>query len=311
MSVQAPSTVVLVRPHHFALNPQTAADNRFQAKDHPLAADELALRAFEEVTSVAAALEQRGTTVLLFDDDRTDRPDSVFPNNWFSTHSGGHMALYPMYSPNRRLERRYDIVATLKDQYRVQEVLDLSGLEQDDIFLEGTGAMVLDHGARIAYVCESNRANPIALERFCTRFGYEPMAFAAADQNRDPVYHTNVMMCIATDLVLIADDMIVSDERRKEVLDRLAQHNRAIVSLSEDQIEAFAGNAIELDGTQGRYLAMSTTAAKSLSDSQRSAIEESLPILEIDVSTIELAGGSLRCMLAGVHLERRPVSADV
>jgi len=308
MGVQAPTDVILIRPSHFLPNPETAADNQFQALDHPLPPETVSRRAFQECNQVAETIEALGVQVHLFDDDRTDRPDSVFPNNWLSTHSGGHIALYPMYSPNRRLERRADIVSALKEHYRVQEVVDFSGLEHDGIFLEGTGAMVLDHVARVAYVCRSNRANPIALERFCTRFGYEPMAFDAVDQSGTPVYHTNVMMCIGTDLALVADDMILDSARRNEILDRVARPGRSIVRLTHAQIGAFAGNAIELDGSNGRFLAMSTTAQESLTVAQRRAIEAAVPIVAVDVSTIELAGGSLRCMIAGVHLERRPMA---
>jgi len=137
-------------------------------------------------------------------DDRADlpQPDAVFPNNWFSTHAGGHVAVYPMYAASRRRERRSDVLDLLKAQYRVQDVIDYSGLEADGMFLEGTGAMVLDHIGRIAYTAQSNRANPVALERFCTHFNYEPMAFATADAQGQPCYHTNVMLCVGTDFAL-------------------------------------------------------------------------------------------------------------
>ena len=183
MSVQSPSAVVMVRPHRFAPNPHTLVDNGFQPSAEGHDPDRLAAAAYDEVTRAAVALEAAGVTVHLFEDETSHRPDSVFPNNWISTHSGGHIALYPMYTPNRRTERRGDIVELLKTTYRVQDVIDYSGLEYDDVFLEGTGAMVLDHELRIAYAARSNRADPIALERFCTNFGYEPMVFdAAADE---------------------------------------------------------------------------------------------------------------------------------
>ena len=181
MSVQAPSAVIMVRPHRFRPNQQTLADNAFQADTGELDLDRVAASAFDEVSRAADVLKSAGVTVHLFEDDSDDRPDSVFPNNWISTHSGGHVALYPMFTPNRRRERRGDIVEHLKARYRVQDVIDYSGLEYDDVFLEGTGAMVLDHEFRIAYAARSNRADPVALERFCTNFGYEPMLFDAVD----------------------------------------------------------------------------------------------------------------------------------
>jgi hypothetical protein len=172
-SIQAPAAVVMVRPHQFHINPQTAADNSFQRSDAEYSALDIAQAAYNEVSFAAETLHAAGVRVHLFDDDGTNgTPDSVFPNNWFSTHAGGHIALYPMYSLNRRRERRADVIELLKAEYRVQDVIDYSGLEYDELFLEGTGAMVLDHVERIAYTARSNRANPIALERFCTHFNY-------------------------------------------------------------------------------------------------------------------------------------------
>ncbi|HSP75468.1 MAG TPA: arginine deiminase-related protein [Cryobacterium sp.] len=305
MSVQAPSSVVLIRPHFFSPNPETAHDNAFQSRDAGHDAALVAEAAYAEVTEVAGALEAQGIAVHLFDDDGPGRPDSVFPNNWISTHAGGHVALYPMHAPNRRTERRGDIVEMLKQRYRVQDVVDYSGLELDDVFLEGTGAMVLDHAARIAYVARSRRADPIALERFCTNFGYEPIVFDASDENGTPIYHTNVMMCIATDFALVGLDLIESPARRSHVVERLAAQDRQVVDLDRDQIRNYAGNAIELHGRNGRLLALSRRALASLSAVQRRIIEQSCTILPLDVPTIELAGGSVRCMLAGVHLDRR------
>lgn len=305
MSPQAPSAAVLIRPHHFHPNPQTLADNTFQSTLPSGAGASLAARAFEEVSAAAATLQEHGITMHLFDDDHDLTPDSVFPNNWFSTHAGGHVALYPMYAPNRRSERRSDIVEMLKERYRVQDVIDYSGLERDGIFLEGTGAMVLDHVSRVAYVARSHRADPIALERFCTHFGYEPMAFDAVDGNGKACYHTNVMMCIATDFALVGLDMISSPARRQEVEERLAAPGRTVINLSHDQIRDFAGNAIELRGSAGRVLALSRRALNALTAAQLAIIEKSALVVALDVPTIELAGGSVRCMIAGIHLEPR------
>jgi hypothetical protein len=306
MSIQAPASVVLVRPHHFQPNPDTAADNSFQSLDDRRDAEAIAAAAYNEVTDVADALRQAGVDVNLFEDTESDRPDSVFPNNWFSTHSGGHVAIYPMYSPSRRAERRNDVIETLKARYRVQDVIDYSGLEHDDVFLEGTGAMVLDHLTRIAYTARSNRANPIALERFCTNFGYEPMAFDAADEAGVPVYHTNVMMCIGTEFALVGLNMISDAERRRQVIERLTAPGRSVVGLTHSQVRDFAGNAIELHGRAGRVLALSERAHDSLTLEQRDVFSRSCTLLPLSVPTIELAGGSVRCMIAGVHLDARP-----
>ena len=311
MSVQAPSAVVLVRPHHFRPNPLTADDNVFQVAgtrpESSRIATALATAAYDEVTRAASALEGAGIRVHLFDDESPDRPDSVFPNNWMSTHPGGHVAIYPMYASNRRGERRSDVIDMLKNQYRVQDVIDYSGLELDDVFLEGTGAIVLDHVSRIAYVARSHRADPIALERFCTNFGYEPMVFDAVDPSGVPIYHTNVMMGVATDFALVGLDLIQSTARRAQVVERLTAHGRILIDLDFGQVCDFAGNAIELHSPGGRILALSRRAADTLRPDQLAVIERSCTLLPLDIPTIELAGGSVRCMIAGIHLDPRPV----
>ncbi|MDP3842869.1 MAG: arginine deiminase-related protein [Oxalobacteraceae bacterium] len=292
-SIQAPAAVVMIRPHRFHPNPETAADNAFQRTDATWSAQAIADAARDEVTAAAAALEAAGVRVHVFDDfGAHETPDSVFPNNWFSTHSGGHVAIYPMYSPNRRRERRIDVI-------------DYSGLECDGLFLEGTGAMVLDHLDRVAYTARSNRANAVALERFCTHFNFEPMAFSSADAAGCPIYHTNVLMCIGTEFALIGLDMITEPVRRSEIRARLQQTGREVIALDEHQIAEFAGNAIELSTNSGRVLAMSARAASSLRPEQIQIIERSARILSLSVPTIEMAGGSVRCMLAGIHLARR------
>jgi hypothetical protein len=305
MSVQAPSSVVMIRPSHFIPNPETASDNAFQDQSDVEDAGAVASAAYHEVTDAASALKAAGITVHLFDDESTTTPDSVFPNNWFSTHSGGHVAIYPMFTPSRRGERRWDVIELLKRDYRVQDVIDYSGLEFDDVFLEGTGAMVLDHVTRVAYTARSNRADPIALERFCTNFGYEPIAFDATDSEGVPIYHTNVLMCIATDFALAGLETIADEKRRGQVRDRLAAPGRDIIQLTERQIRDFAGNAIELQGADARILALSARALASLEPEQIATIEQYCTILPLDVATIERAGGSVRCMIAGIHLDPR------
>lgn len=302
-SLQAPAAVIMVRPHHFHPNPETAADNAFQ---RPATAASVAAQAHAEVTEAAARLEAAGVRVHLFDSHDPATPDAVFPNNWFSTHAGGHVALYPMYAANRRRERRSDIIEMLKAQYRVQDVIDYSGLEHDGMFLEGTGAMVLDHFARIAYTAQSNRADPVALERFCTHFNFEPMAFATADAQGRPCYHTNVMLCVGTDFALGGLHLIADPQRREAVRARLRESGREVIDLDARQIGEFAGNALELTGHGGqRLLALSERAAASLSAAQKAVIERSATLLPLRVPTIELAGGSVRCMLAGIHLAPR------
>lgn len=304
-SLQAPRAVVMIRPHAFRVNPQTAADNAFQSLVAATESD-LAAAAFEEVSAAADRLQAEGVRVHLFDDDgRHDTPDSVFPNNWFSTHAGGQIAVYPMAMPSRRRERRSDVIELLKTEYRVQDVIDYSGLAHDNVFLEGTGAMVLDHIGRIAYTARSNRADPVALERFCTHFNFEPMVFDSADRHGRPVYHTNVLMCVATAFALIGLDLLTDARRRAEICRRLEDSGREVIALSPAQIAEFAGNAIELGTPHGRLLAISTRAAAALTAKQRALIERTARIVALPVPTIEQAGGSVRCMIAGIHLTRR------
>ncbi|PVG81865.1 amidinotransferase [Nocardioides gansuensis] len=317
MSAQAPSAVILIRASNFMPNPATAADNAFQ-RDVPEGQSDAttAAKALAEMDAVAQALRDAGVTVHVFDDDDHTRPDSVFPNNWLSTHSGGYVAVYPMYASNRRHERRADILEMLKSHYRVQTIVDYSGLEPDGIFLEGTGAMVLDHVSRVAYTAVSYRADTHVLERFCADFNYEPMAFEAVDSHGVPVYHTNVIACVGTDVALIALGMIPDVDRREQVRERLSVNGRTIVELTEEQVREFAGNAVELcgrtpEGKRRYIMAMSGRARRSLRPDQIAVIEESCDIVAIDIPTIELAGGSVRCMIAGIHLDRRPQQAPV
>ena len=284
MSAQAPSAVILIRATNFVPNPATAADNAFQAEAPDGQTDAAtSAKALEEMDALADALREVGVRVHVFDDADHTRPDSVFPNNWLSTHAGG----------------------------TVQAIIDYSGLEPDGIFLEGTGAMVLDHVSRVAYTVRSYRADSAVLERFCTDFNYEPMVFDAVDSQGVSVYHTNVIACVGTDVALIALDMIRDESRREQVRERLSVNGRVIVELTEEQIREFAGNAVELcgrtsEGKRRYVMAMSARARRSLRPDQLAVIEESCDIVSVDIPTIELAGGSVRCMIAGVHLDRRP-----
>ena len=301
---QAPAAVVMVRPHRFHPNPQTAADNGFQSTPNACAST-FAAAAHEEVGRAAARLEREGVRVHLFEDrGEQDRPDSVFPNNWFSTHADGSVAIYPMHAPNRRAERRSDVIELLKTHYRVDQLVDYSGLEQDQIYLEGTGAMVLDHVQRVAYMGRSRRADERALDRFCRQFGYAPQAFDTAGPDGRPVYHSNVLMCIATGFAAVGFGLIRQPDAMRR---RLQASGRALIDLSATQIAEFAGNALELSTDDGdRILALSERAAASLTAAQKKCIEASgARLVALAVPTIERAGGSVRCMLAGIHLCRR------
>ena len=307
---QAPSNVVMIRPHHFTPNQQTASDNAFQARSI-LSLDKRIIenKAFDEVTNVANKLQMLGVDVHLFEDNTSTTPDSVFPNNWFSTHPDGNVYIYPMYAANRRKERRDDVIAYLKQQFHVGNITDLSGWESQQKYLEGTGVLVIDHQHSLAYICHSKRANEKPLFAFCQQQGLTPVLFNAYDNHGVAVYHTNVLMCVTTDFVIIADQMIRSNEERQQVLATIKQSGKQHISLSEQQIQHFAGNMLELssdkNGQQHRFLAMSQTACDALTLKQKQVIESKVAIEAFSIPTIELAGGSIRCMLAGIHLTKK------
>lgn len=302
--LQAPSAVVMVRPHHFFPNEQTAADNSFQVAED---GDSVltARAAYEEVTGAAEALSAVGVTVHLFDDLCDNRPDAVFPNNWFSTHPDGRIALYPMCAPSRRLERRSDIIDSLKSLYHVTGLVDYSHHEKDGRFLESTGAMVLDHIHHVAYVSLSQRADAGLVAGFCSDFGFTALAFDTAGPDGKPIYHTNVMMTLGTRIALVCPAAIKTKADRAALVARLEATGRRVIDLTFDQMSHFAGNALELHGRDGPILVMSETGVKTLAAPQRAAIETVLPLLPLHVPTIEMAGGSARCMLAGIHLPEK------
>ncbi|WP_105169947.1 citrulline utilization hydrolase CtlX [Pseudoalteromonas sp. T1lg23B] len=299
--LQTPNAVVMVRPHHFVSNPQTMQDNAYQ-----VVADSqyVSQRAYQEVSSVAQALSDAGVTVHLFEDESQLTPDSVFPNNWFSTHGDGQLLIYPMYAPNRRMERRADVIDVFKTQYQVESITDLSRLADSELFLEGTGSMVMDHIHKVAYAVESKRTCAKLVAQVCKQIGYEPVVFNAFDDQGVAVYHTNVLMCVASEFVMICLDMVAKNQRT-DLEKRFAQQNKPVIALTQAQIAQFCGNALELQGRDGRLLALSQTAFDALTDAQKEVIERSAKLMPMAIPTLEAAGGSIRCMLGGVHLQKR------
>ena len=300
---QSTDTVLMVRPHAFTPNPQTAADNSFQCETVKKDAKVLATLAYEEVSAMVALLESKGITVHLFEDDgRSGTPDSVFPNNWITTYCEGLIGVHAMYAPNRRKERRADVLEFFQSRYDVLDVIDDSSAAEDGKYLEGTGVLILDRLYKIAYMCRSMRTNEELLEKYCRDFGFAAMAFDASDEEGTPIYHTNVMMCLGSEFVLIGLECIKDEAERARVEHMLKTTGREIIEISQDQIAAFAGNALELQGASGKLLALSTTAFDALTPEQKMRIENYAELLPIDIPTIELAGGSVRCMLAEVFL---------
>ena len=303
---QLSSTVLMIRPVRFESNPLTATSNRFQGESQA-SPEEQQDAALLEFDNLVIALRENGIDVMVVDDTlEPHTPDSVFPNNWVSFHADGRVVLYPMEAENRRTERRADIVDTLDAEigYSVSDVVDLSHHEQAGHYLEGTGSMVLDRINRIAYACLSSRTHLDVLGDFAQRMDYDVVAFDAVDRDGATIYHTNVLMNVGEALAVICDEAIPSEEQRAAVLQRLHDTGHEVISLSYDQLHAFAGNMLELRTKDGAVLvAMSQQAFDSLSDEQRLLLQENGRILSVPIDNIEAsAGGSVRCMLAEVHL---------
>ena len=303
---QLASTVLMIRPARFESNPMTAASNLFQGRSNAMP-EEQQRSASIEFQGLVDALRAAGINVIVIDDTTEPHtPDSVFPNNWVSFHSDGRVVLYPMQAPNRRTERRAGIIDRLSAEFgfRITEVLDLSEHENSGHYLEGTGSMVLDRSNRIAYACLSSRTQLDPLGDFAQRMDYDVVSFDAADQNGVAVYHTNVLMNVGESIAVICDEAITREDQREAVLTRLRETGHDVVSLKFEQLNAFAGNMLELRNRDGeRVVAMSTQAWESLNPEQRRTLQDNGRIVHTPIDNIESsAGGSVRCMLAEVHL---------
>jgi hypothetical protein len=306
MRAQSTNSVLMIRPCRFYPNPQTAADNAFQ-RSSDIGSNPLTVMAREEFDAAVQTLRAVGVNVHVFEDTaEPKKPDAVFPNNWISTHHDGRIAVFPMYSALRRRERRQDIIEELRKRYRVNEVIDYSQFEDEGCCLEGTGSLVLDHLNKIAYVSLSNRSNPKVIQSFADDFSYEPIIFTTIGSNGQPIYHTNVMMCIGTGFAMIGLEMIPNKAERQQVRARLEKSGKEIIELSADQIANFAGNAIELHNKdREKLLVLSSRAAGALSEQQRETLSRYARLVPLELPTIEIGGGSARCMIATIHLPPR------
>lgn len=305
---QLASRVLMIRPSRFESNPLTAESNRFQGKS-ALAPEAQHAEAVKEFDALVDALRNAGIEVVVVEDTpEPHTPDSIFPNNWISLHADGRIVLYPMEAENRRTERRMDVIDYLNDELGllVTEIVDLTGHEESGHYLEGTGSMVLDRVNRVAYACLSSRTHLDPLGDFAQRMNYEVVAFDAADSEGVPIYHTNVLMNVGEKLAVICDAAISRQDQRGAVLGQLRESGHEVVSLSYAQLEAFAGNMLELRNDRGeRVVAMSQQALDSLNSKQLSKLRANGRIVSAPLDTIEMsAGGSVRCMLAEVHLPR-------
>jgi len=294
----------MIRPVQFSFNAQTAVNNAFQStQDHN--AQDLALKEFDDFVNL---LREKGIDVTVVNDTREPHtPDSIFPNNWISFHDDGRIVLYPMYAENRRLERKPHVIETMAKRFAIKQQVDLSAYENNNIFLEGTGSMVLDREHKIAYACLSQRTDAKVLNEFCAELGYTPQVFTATDANGFAIYHTNVMMCVADRYVIICLDSIKDSAERLAVVDRITKTKKEIIAITLDQMNHFAGNMLQVNNARDAvFLVMSSQAYKSLTTEQLKAIERYNPILHSSLDTIERnGGGSARCMMAEVFLPAR------
>lgn len=307
---QITNTVLMIEPVSFGYNYQTAKNNFFQQNDS-VSVESIQEKAKEEFRNMVEKLRKFGINVLVVKDtEQPHTPDSIFPNNWISFHSDGKVVLYPMYAENRRVERREDILVSIeKEGFIINEIIDYSRAEEEDIFLEGTGSMVLDRTNEIAYAAISERTNEELFIEFCEDLEFSPVVFHSTQEKngkRYPVYHTNVMMSVAEDFAIICKESIQDVKERKLVIDFLQTTKKEVIIISEEQMNHFLGNTLQLENDKKeRFLVMSNTAYQSLNAGQINAINKYSQILVFDIPTIEkYGGGGVRCMLAEIFLPK-------
>ena len=308
---QTTNSILMIRPVAFRMNEQTAVNNYYQKVLDGLLPATVNAKAQEEFDAFVKKLRSVGVNVIVVDDTLSpDTPDSIFPNNWISFHENGDVVLYPMFAENRRLERREEILDILEDEgFVINEIMDYTEAEMDSIFLEGTGSLLLDRANGKAYCALSPRADEELFIEFCEDFDFAPVifkAFQTVNGERKLIYHTNVMMCLGETFAVLCADAIDDKKERKMVIDSLKNDDKQVILITEDQVNNFAGNMLEVKGADDRrYLVMSAAAHQSLTKKQITELEEHVTILSSSLDTIEACGGgSARCMMAEIFLPR-------
>jgi hypothetical protein len=312
--MQTTDTLLMVRPANFGYNAQTASNNSFQNSAEAAKSEEIREAAKAEFDNFVARLQERNINVIVVEDTATPiKPDAIFPNNWMSYHDDGSVFLYPMYAPNRRIERRKDIIQGLKDQFVVKSVSDLSGSEALNVFLEGTGSMILDRENGLVYACISQRTDANLLADFCGKIGYSPIVFHADDREGNPIYHTNVVMAVGETFVVMCLEAVRDEAEKAALLSWFANTEKDLIEISLSQLEQFAGNMLQVKNTDGElFLVMSEQAFMSLNDQQIQQIQDHTEILYAPIYTIETyGGGSARCMMAEVFLPKKEVAESL
>lgn len=303
---QSTCRIMMIRPVRFGFNQETADSNEFQQEDFAQKTKDTAQQiATQEFDLMIDQLRKAGLELHIFDDtDEVERPDAVFSNNWVSFHQSGKVVLYPMMAENRRLERRADIIENLRSNFKVEEIIDLTGFEAEGKFLEGTGSMVFDRRYKIAYACLSPRTHPEVLDAFADALGYEIISFSASDEHDRPIYHTNVLMCIGDIFAVVCLEAIKDPDERLMVRSVLEETHKYIVEITLEQVRHFAGNMLMVRNSKSdKFLVMSTQAYDSLTTKQRQILSDYARLLHTDLSVIEgNGGGSARCMMTEIHL---------
>jgi hypothetical protein len=305
---QTTSNILMVRPSNFGFNEETAANNSFQNKAQFLTPDQVKNRAMEEFDNFVAKMRGEGINIIVIEDTPAPiKPDAVFPNNWVSFHQNGVAITYPMYAEIRRKERRDDVLEKLKEDFKIEGTIRLEKFEVENRFLEGTGSMILDRVNKICYACTSPRTDEGLLDIFCEYVKYQKVAFQSVDANGEDIYHTNVMMALGEDFVVIGMSTIKDKAQKKMLLDSFERTNKTVIDISFEQILSFAGNMLQVRNEKGEtYLVMSQQAFESLTDEQIKEIEMRTKILYSPIEAIEtLGGGSARCMMAEVFLPKK------
>jgi hypothetical protein len=308
---QITDTILMIRPVSFRMNEQTAVNNYYQKDSNGILPATITAKAQQEFDSLVEKLKAVGVNVVVLDDTKeNDTPDAVFPNNWISFHGNGDVVLYPMFAENRRLERREDVLDVLEENgFVINDLMDYTSAEEEGVFLEGTGSIVLDRVNTKAYCALSPRADEELFIEFCEDFEFSPIIFNAyqtVQDKRELIYHTNVMMAIGETFAVICSECIDDKTEKKSVIESLKQDGKEIIYISESQVNAFAGNMLQVRGDNGRtFLVMSESAYNSLNKGQINQIEKHTSILYSNLETIEMyGGGSARCMMAEVFLPK-------
>ena len=303
--MQNTSNLLMIKPVNFGFNEETASNNAFQFKDSN---SDVQTRALNEFNNYVKKLEKNGINVLVVEDTpKPYTPDSIFPNNWISFHEDGRLCLYPMFALNRRQERKNTVMDAINNKFSVKNIVDLTKFENENLFLEGTGSMVLDRDNKIVYACLSERTNIKVLNEFAKIFGYSIASFNAVDKNGLPIYHTNVVMSVSEQIVVICLDTVNDASEKEMLLSTIKKSNKELLEISFEQMSNFAGNMLQVKNDKGKqFMVMSKTAYNILDAKQIDLIKKYNEIIAVDIDTIERnGGGSARCMLAEIFLNRK------